>query len=324
MKRRPLVIAAVMSGALAPASFAQKAQRPARVGYLAPSPNAPMEAIFRQELRRLGYVEGENVVIEHRSANGDFSRLPALANELVDLNVDVIVAQVTQASVAAKRATTKIPIVMIGVSDPVASGLVESLGRPGGNVTGTAAAVSGVVGKQLELLRVLIPRIARIAMLWNPANVTFQQQQLKEAKDAAASLSLQFYLAEARSEDELEPAFRAIAEEKPPALLVLADPIYVTHARRIAELALKHRLPTVSGNRRIAEQGVLMTYGPSFHDAYLRAAGYVDRILKGARPADLPVERMSKFELIVNAATARALGVTLPRELVLRADKVID
>ena len=324
MKRRPLVIAAVMSGALAPASFAQKAQRPARVGYLAPSPNAPMEAIFRQELRRLGYVEGENVVIEHRSANGDFSRLPALANELVDLNVDVIVAQVTQASVAAKRATTKIPIVMIGVSDPVASGLVESLGRPGGNVTGTAAAVSGVVGKQLELLRVLIPRIARIAMLWNPANVTFQQQQLKEAKDAAASLSLQFYLAEARSEDELEPAFRAIAEEKPPALLVLADPIYVTHARRIAELALKHRLPTVSGNRRIAEQGVLMTYGPSFHDAYLRAAGYVDRILKGARPADLPVERMSKFELILNAATARALGVTLPRELVLRADKVID
>lgn len=323
MKRRALIASAILAGVTAPAGLAQKPQRPARIGYLAPS-LSPHEPIFRAELRRLGRIEGENLIIEHRIANGDFSRLPALAKELVELNVDVIAAQVTQASIAAKNATTKIPIVMIAVSDPVASGLVASLGRPGGNVTGTSAGVAGVAGKQLELLSELIPGITRVAVLWNPTNTTFQQQQLKEAKDAAASMRLQLQLAEARSESELEPAFRAIAEGKPPALLVLADPVYTLHARRIADLALKHRLPTVSGNRAIAEGGVLMAYGPSFDDAYLRAAVYVDRILKGARPADLPVERSSRFELILNAATARALGQTLPRELVLRADKVID
>ena len=323
MKRREMILLAVLAGVAPCAGLAQEAQRPARIGYLAAS-QSPQEAIFRAELRRLGRVEGENLVIERRYANGDFSRLPALAKELVDLNVDLVVAQVTQASVAAKNATTKIPIVMIAVSDPVAAGIITSLGRPGGNVTGTSAGVGGVAGKQLELLRELMPGIARVAVLWNPANSTFQQQQLKEAKDAAAPMQLQLQLVEARSESEIEPAFRAIADGKLPALLVLADPVYVTHARRIADLALKYRLPSVSGSNILAEQGILMTYGPSFHDAYLRAAVYVDRILKGARPADLPVERSSRYELILNAGTARVLGLNLPRELVLRADRVID
>jgi putative tryptophan/tyrosine transport system substrate-binding protein len=325
MQRRPFVVSSIISWLLPTpiAAIAQKARAIARVGYLAPSRN-PHEEALRQELRRLGYVENENLLVVHRSADGDFTRLPTLAKELVDLNVDIIVAQVTQAAIAAKSATTKIPIVMIGVSDPVASGLVASLGHPGGNVTGTSAVAAGVAGKQLELLRDLIPGIARVAVLWNPANAVFQQQQLKETKEAAAALRIELQFAEARSADELKQAFRAIAERSPPALLVLGDPVFVTHARQIADLALKYRLPSVSGARSLAEGGVLMTYGPSYHDAFQRAAVYVDRILKGARPADLPVERSARFELTVNAATARSLGISVPRDLVLRADQVID
>jgi putative ABC transport system substrate-binding protein len=320
VKRRALVL--VASVLLPAAAVGQPARAVARVGYLAPSPN-PNESLFRSELRRLGYGD-ERLVIVHRSAQGDFGRLPALAHELVALNVDVIVAQVTQAAVAANRATSTIPIVMIAVSDPVASGLVASLGRPGGNVTGTSAVAAGVAGKQLEVLRELIPGIARVAALWNPANAVFQGQQLKEARDAAAELKIELQLFEARAADEFEQAFDAIATARLPALLVLGDPVFVTHARKLAELALKHRLPSVSGAGSLAEDGLLMTYGPNYRDAFVRAASYVDRILKGARPADLPVERSARFELMINAATARALGVTLPQSIRLRADQVID
>lgn len=325
MQRRPLVVSAVLAGLLPTpiTAIAQKVRATARIGYLAPSRN-PHEEDFRKELLRLGYRENENLVIIHRSAGGDFNRLPALAKELVDLNVDVIVAQVTQAAIAAKDATAKIPIVMIGVSDPVASGLVASLGRPGGNVTGTSAVAAGVAGKQLELLRDLIPGIPRVAVLWNPANAVFQQQQLNEAREAAFALRIELQIFEAASANELDRAFRAMAEHSPPALLVLGDPVFVTHARQIADLALKYRLPSVSGARSLAEGGVLMTYGPSYRDAFQRAAVYADRILKGARPAELPVERSSRFELIVNAVTARSLGISMPRELLLRADQVID
>lgn len=320
MKRRTLVLAA---GALLPATaVGQPARTVARIGYLAPSLN-PYESLFRGELRRLGYGD-DRLVIVHRAAQGDFARLPALADELVALNVDVIVAQVTQAAIAAKQATSTIPIVMIAVSDPVASGLVASLGRPGGNVTGTSAVAAGVAGKQLELLRELIPGIARVAALWNPANAVFQDQQLKEMQDAAAALKIELQLFEARSADEFERAFAAMAAARPPALLVLGDPVFVTHARKLAELALKHRLPSVSGAGSLAEGGLLVTYGPNYRDAFVRAASYVDRILKGARPADLPVERSARFELVINAATARALGVTLPQSLRVRADEVID
>lgn len=302
---------------------AQRPTRMARIGYLSPGAN-PMQQLFRDELRRLGYVEGQNVIVESRSADGDFERLPALAAELVALPVDVIVAQVTQAALAAKSATATIPIVMVGVSDPVASGLVASLARPGGNVTGTSAVVAGVVGKQLELVRELVPRITRVAALWNPANRVFQQQQLAETQAAAAELKLALRLLEARNAREIERAFAQLAREPASALLVLGDPVFVVHARQIGELALARRLPAVSGTRNMADGGALLTYGPRFDDAARGAAVYVDRILKGAKPAELPVERSTRFELVVNARTARALGIALPQSLLLRADHVIE
>ena len=323
MKRRSLVVSALAAG-LSSTSLATLAQKapPPRIGYLAPSRN-PYEDVFWQELRRLGYIDRKTIAVEYRSADGDFTRLPALAKQLVNLNVNVIVAQVTQAAIAASGATKTIPIVMIGVSDPVASGLVASLGRPGGNVTGTSAVAAGVVGKQLELLRDLLPGIARVAVLWNPANAAFQDQQLKEAKQAAAELRIQLKLFEARSPADLDRVFAAIAQDRPAALLVLGDPIFVTAAKQIADLALEHRLPAVSASRVLAEAGVLMTYSPDYGEAYRRAAGYVDRIIKGDRPANLAVERSTRFELVVNTTTATKLGLTLPQSLLVRADHVV-
>ena len=309
-------------GGLPCAVQAQQAARLPLVAYLSPSPN-PLQALFLQEMRRLGHAEGRTYTLEHRSADGEFARLPALAAELVRLKPDVIVAQVTQAAIAAKTATASIPIVMIGVSDPVASGLVASLARPGGNVTGTSAVAAGVVGKQLELLRELVPDATRIAVLWNPANRVFQEQQLNEARAAARELKLQLRFAEAGSADEIEQALAGAAREAASALLVMGEPVFVTHAARIGALALSHRLPSASGSRLNAEGGALISYGPNYDDAYGGAAAYVDRILKGAKPADLPVERSARFELIVNARTARALGIALPQSLLLRADRVI-
>jgi putative ABC transport system substrate-binding protein len=258
MKRRPLIVCAFAAGlsSTSLATLTQKATRRLRIGYLAPSWHPYYEDVFRQELRRLGYIDGKTIAVEYRSADGDFTRLPALVKQLVDLNVDVIVAQVTQAAIAVSKATKTIPIVMIGVSDPVASGLVATLGRPGGNVTGTSAVAAGVVGKQLELLRDLLPGLAQVAVLWNPSNATFQQQQLKEMKEAAAELRMQLQLFEARSAAELGRIFTTIARARPAALLVLGDPIFVTDAKRIADLALQHRLPAVSGSRVLAEAGL--------------------------------------------------------------------
>ena len=325
MKRRPLVVSALAAGlsSTSIATLSQKTTKRTRIGYLAPSWHPYYEDVFRQELRRLGYIDGKTIAVEYRSAEGVFTLLPALAKQLVDLNVDVIVAQVTQAAIAASTATKTIPIVMIGVSDPVASGLVASLGRPGGNVTGTSAVAAGVVGKQLELLRDLLPGLAQVAVLWNPANSVFQQQQLKEAKEAAAELRMQLQLFESRSPAELDHAFATIAQDRPAALLVLGDPLFVTLAKRIADLAIKRRLPAVSGSRVLAEAGLLMTYAPDYEEAYRRAASYVDRIIKGDRPADLAVERSTRFELVVNTTTAAKLGLTLPQSLLLRADHVV-
>jgi putative ABC transport system substrate-binding protein len=324
MSRLLGLLCIIAGSALAPAGAG--AQQPATlavVAYLSPSPN-PLQDLFRQEMRRLGHVEGKTYAVEYRTADGDFRRLPALAAELVQLNPAVIVAQVTQAAIAAKNATASIPIVMIGVSDPVASGLVASLARPGGNVTGTSAVAAGVVGKQLELVREAIPVASHVAVLWNPANRVFQQQQLNEATAAARELKLGLNLYEASNAEEIDRAISQAARESASALLVLGEPVFVTLAARIAELAVRHRLPSVSGSRINAEGGALLSYGPNYDDAYRGAARYVDRILRGARPADLPVERSARFELIVNARTARALGIALPPSLVLRADRVID
>ena len=308
-----------------PSAQAQQPGRVPRIGFLlpySPGPDARVEA-FRQGLLELGYVEGQNVAIEYRWADGRFEQLPALAEDLVRLKVDVIVAAVTQASLAAKRATGAIPIVMIAVSDPVGSGLVASLARPGANITGTSSMTADVVGKQLELLKETVPKISRVAALWNPANPIFQAIQRKETEAAARTLGVQLRILEARGPDEIESAFATMARERTRALLVLGDPVFRSHRKRIADLAANGRLPAVSGTTEFVDAGGLMAYGPSFTDMNRRAAYYVDRILKGTKPADLPVEQPTKFELIINLKTAKQIALTIPPNVLARADKVI-
>jgi putative ABC transport system substrate-binding protein len=319
-----LLVASVVVGVLVEASLdAQQPARTARIGFLAPVSLPAREEVFRQELRRLGYAEGQNIAVEYRSADGRLERLPGLAADLAGLKVDIIVAVVTQAALAAKKATGTIPIVMIGVADPVGSGLVTSLARPGGNITGTSSVAADVVGKPLELLREVFPKLSRVTALWNSANPVFQKRVLEEARAAAATLRMHLQLVETRTPDELDRALAAIGRQRPDALFVLPDPMLTAHFAQIADFAVKHRLPAVSGSRQNAEAGALMTYGPDYAEGYRRAAAYVDRILKGDRPADLPVEQGTKFELVINARTARALGVTIPQALVLRADHLV-
>lgn len=320
-------LAAVALASMLPArvSRGQPSVRTHRIGFLTPVSFPAREAVFRDELARLGYVDGRNVAIAYRSADGRFDRLPGLAAELVALEVDVIVAVVTEATRAARRATGTIPIVMVGTNDPVGIGLVATLGRPGGNVTGTSTRAAEVVGKQMGLLQEMLPKADRLTALWNPANnPNFQRRQLEEAHGAARRLGMQLRTVEARNGDEVERAFATLARERPDAVIVLADPVLATHAARVAELAIRHRLPTVGGSRDAGAAGLLLCYGPDYGDAYRLAPGYVDRILKGARPAELPVEQTEKFELVVNQRTARALGVTVPQALLLRADAVLE
>jgi len=303
---------------------AQQPKKIPRLGFLSPTSDDSRVEAFRQGLRELGYVEGQNIAIEYRWADGKFDRLPDLALELVRLKVDVVVAVVTQASLAAKMATGTIPVVMIGVSDPVGSGLVVSLARPGANITGTSSMTAEIIGKQLELIKETLPKISRVAALWNPANPIFQAIQRRETEVAARALGMQLQFVEARAPDEIDRAFARVAKERMRALLVLNDPVFTAQRKQIADLSAKHRFPTVSGTREYTEVGGLMAYGPSFPDMYRRAAYYVDRILKGTKPADLPVEQPMKFELIINLKTAKALGLTIPESFLLRADEVIE
>ena len=302
---------------------AQQPKKIPRLGFLSPTSDDSRVEAFRQGLRELGYVEGQNIAIEYRWADGKFDRLPDLALELVRLKVDVVVAVVTQASLAAKMATGTIPVVMIGVSDPVGSGLVVSLARPGANITGTSSMTAEIIGKQLELIKETLPKISRVAALWNPANPIFQAIQRRETEVAARALGMQLQFVEARAPDEIDRAFARVAKERMRALLVLNDPVFTAQRKQIADLSAKHRFPTVSGTREYTEVGGLMAYGPSFPDMYRRAAYYVDRILKGTKPADLPVEQPMKFELIINLKTAKQIGLTIPPNVLARADKVI-
>jgi putative ABC transport system substrate-binding protein len=294
-----------------------------RIGLLTATAFPDREAVFREELKRLGLVENVNVRIEYRSADGDFARLPALAAELVALKVDVIAAVVTQASLAAKKATATIPIVMVGVGDPVGVGLVTNLAHPGGNVTGTSTQAIDVIGKQLQLLQELVPGARRVAALTNPDNRVFQQRVAGEARASATTLHIQLAFFEARTAGEVDRSFVAMSRERPEALLIMPDPMFASHAHRIADLALKHRIPA-SGGVQFAEAGLLAGYGPDFSEGYRRAAWYVSRIFNGVKPGDLPVEQSTKFELVVNARTAKALGVTIPPALAARADRVIE
>ena len=242
----------------------------------------------------------------------------------MELKVDVIVTEVTQASLAAKGATTTIPIVIQGVSDPIGTGLVVSLARPGANITGTSAMSAEVVGKSLQLLKEVVPNLSRVAVLWNPDNAIFQAQMLKETQIAAGALGVQPQAFAARDVDELERAFAAITTASLGALLVLADPIFILHRARIVNFAEKSRLPTMYGTREFTTAGGLMAYGPDYNDLFRRAAAYVDKILRGASPADLPVEQPTKFELLINLKTAKALGLTVSPSLIARADEVIE
>ncbi len=310
----------------APPAEAQQAKKIPRIGFLtsvSASSDADRIEAFRQGLRELGYVEGQNVTIEYRWADGKFEQLPDLAAELVRLKVDVIVAVVTQASLAAKKATGTIPIVMVGVSDPVGSGLVASLARPGTNITGTSSMTAEIIGKLLELLKETLPKISRVAALWNPANPVFQALQLRETEVAARALGVQLRILEARGPDEIDRAFAAMVKERTKALLILGDPVFTSHRKRIADLAAKYRVPAVSGTREYVEAGGLMAYGPSFPDMHRRAATYVDKILKGTKPADLPVEQPKKFEFIINLKAAKQIRLTIPPNVLARADTVI-
>jgi len=328
LPRRQFLLVSVAFLARSLAAEAQQAGRVYRIGYLGSTPTTPETAhlwqAFVEGLREHGYVEGQNIVIERRYSEGRAERTSALAAELVRLRVDVLVAVAASATLAAKEATTTIPIVSVAVQDPVALGSVQSLARPGGNITGpTLTGGLAIVGKQLELLKETVPGVSRVAVLWNPANPMLLQQ-LRDAEIAARSLNVQLQPVEARSPDELDRAFSAIIQGRPGALLVLADPMFFGQRTRLADFAVKNRLPALYGLRAHVEAGGLMAYGASIPALFRRAAGYVDKLLTGANPAELPMEQPSKFELTINMKTAKALGITIPPAILLRADRVIE
>jgi putative tryptophan/tyrosine transport system substrate-binding protein len=327
MRRRGFI--ALVSGAIACPMVvrAQQQAKVPRIGYLGVTSSSDRPRLldaFRQRLRELGWVEGQNIVIDYRFAEGRLDRLPHLAADMVRLKVDVIVSLGTQGVTAAKNATETIPIVMIAVRDPVGTGLIASLARPGGNVTG----VSGYAGlesvaKQLEFLKEMVPEASRVAILANPTNA-YHQLAIKEVNVAAKALGVQLQLLEARDASDFDSAFAAMARERVGALLVLSDVIFNSHGSRLADLAATRRLPTANAVRESVEAGGLMSYGPSFLDSYRRSAEFVDKILKGSKPADLPVEQPTKFELVINLQTAKRLGLTLTPTLLSRADEVIE
>ena len=307
---------------------AQSPEKVPRVGYLNPGFDSNpgrqrrLEA-FRQGLRELGHVEGQNIAIESRWAEGKLDRYPALAADLVRLKVAVIVAAGGGATKAAQQATGTIPIVMSVVQDPVGSGLVANLARPGGNVTGISLMTPDLVGKQLHLLKEVVPKVSPVALLWNPDNPG-SAAQLREAKAAARVLGVRLQTLEARDPQQIDSAFAAMTRERAGALLILLDTIFTNQQRQIADLAANRLLPSIFGVAEYAEAGGLMVYGANLLDLERRSATYVDRILKGARAADLPVEQPTKFELVINLRTAKAIGATIPPSLLLRADQIID
>ena len=327
MDRRRFLLTSLAGTLIAPlGTEAQQAGKVYRVSFLGNS-SAALEANlvgpFREGLRELGYVEGRNIVIEYRWAEGEYERFPALIAELAALNVDVIVTAGTPAALAVKRTTPSIPLVMAAVGDPIGVGLVASLARPGGNVTGLSAIAPELEGKRLELLREVVPKLSHIAVLWNPDNPFFAAS-LKETRAAAQELGIKAQLVGVRISEEFPAAFAAIVRERPGALLVLADRIFLHNRARIVDFEAKHRLPRVYPYRELVEAGGLMTFGPSYSGMHRRAAHYVDKILKGAKPADLPVEQPTKFDLVINLKTAKTLGLTIPASLLARADQVIE
>jgi putative ABC transport system substrate-binding protein len=319
-------VVAALALALSAVPFAVEAQQTGkvpRVGVLggqSPEMSPPILAL-RQGLSELGYVEGENIAIEWRWAQGKNERYPGLAAELVKLKVDIIVAATAAGAQAAQKVTRTIPIVMGFASDPAAAGLVANLARPGGNITGLAVPTPEMAGKRLQLLREVAPTVARIAVLSDP---TVQDTDLRETEAAARALGVQLQVWKVRSGGELDRAFTAIARERAVGIIILPGTTTFAYRAHIAQLAVKHRLPTSAWTRDLTEAGSLMSYGANQHDVARRAAYFVDKILKGAKPADLPVELPTKFELVINMKTAKALGLTIPPSVLGRADQVIE
>jgi putative ABC transport system substrate-binding protein len=329
MDRR--VFLGTLAGSLLAAPLSARAQQVGkvyRIGFLSPaSPSDPRAqrflATFRNGLGELGYVEGQTISIESRWAAGKYERLPGLAAELVRLKMEVIVTAAVPAIRAAKEATSTIPIIMAVVVDPVATGLVASLARPGGNITGLSLMTPELVGKQLEMLKEVVPKASRVAVLWNPANPG-NAPQLRAAEVAARTLGVRLQPLEARGPREIDSAFAAMSKEGASAVVVLVDVVFIDQRTRIADLAATRRLPSVYGLPEYVEAGGLMAYGPSYIANYRRAAVYVDKILKGAKPGDLPIEQPTKFEFVINLKAAKALGLTIPPSLLQRADEVIQ
>jgi putative ABC transport system substrate-binding protein len=330
MNRRESIIAFVALGTMAGsiASFAQQQGKVWRVGFLASRHVDFLDSDyyygpFRQGMRELGYVEGKNLVIEWRSAEGNNERLPGLATELVNLKVDVIVTAGTPATSAAQKATTTISIVMGSVADPVGNGFVKSLTQPAGNITGLSNMAGDVSPKQLEMLLDMVPKLSRVALLVNPTNAA-NLKSLEIVQAAGQKLGVKILRADARTPQEIDNAFSWIRQQNADALMMWTEPLFLQQKSQIAELTAKHRLPAMGGDRIYSEAGVLMSYGSNIADQYRRAATYVGKILKGAKPADLPVEQPTKFELVINSKTAKALGLTIPQSLLVSADKVIE
>jgi putative ABC transport system substrate-binding protein len=329
VKRRRFLLTSLAGALAAPlAAEAQPAAKVPRIGYLAGSLAATgnLHQHFLQGLRDLGYVEGRNVMIEYRDAEGKYDRLPALAAELVALKVDVIVVGSTPAALAAKQGAKTIPIVLAFVADPVGSGLVISLARPGGNVTGLSFLAPELVGKRLELLKQAVPGVSRVAALWHPGDYSerTERDMRTEADVAARALGVRLQVVEARGPEEFDRAFSDMTSARADAVTVQSTNIFLIERRRLVDVANKNRLPAMYVTREFVDAGGLMSYGPNVPDLFRRAATYVDKILKGAKPSNLPVEQPTKFELVINLKTAKALGLTIPPSLLLRADQVIE
>jgi putative ABC transport system substrate-binding protein len=316
-----IVIAAPLS------SFAQQQGKIWRVGFLAlrrvESLDIDFFGGFPQGMRKLGYIEGKNLVIEWRSADGKLERLAGLASELLELKVDVILAAGTAAAKAAQQVTNTVPIVFAATNDPVGSGIVVSLARPGGNATGLSTLTGDISAKHFEMLLSMVPKLSRVAVLVHPKNVT-HPAIFKDIQVAGEKVGVKALAVEASTAPEIDKIFSVIAQEKATAIIVLGDPVLIQQRRQIAELATKYRLPSVGHYREFVEAGGLIGYGTSHADNYRGAATYVDKIFKGAKPGDLPVEQPTKFELVINGRTAKALGLTIPQSLRISADKVIE
>lgn len=322
-RRRQFLFAA---GALFAAVLTGRAQRVHRIGFLGNSTAALETNLFgpfREGLRELGYVEGRNAVIESRWAEGQYERFPALVAELAAAKVAVIVTAGTPASLAVKKSAPSIPLVMVAVGDPVGTGLISTLARPGGNVTGVSSIAPELEGKRLELLREVLPRLSQVAVLSNPDNA-FHVSSIRQTRTAAELLRLNVQFVGVRASDEISGAFATIARAHPQALVVMADRVFLHERVRIADFAADNRLASVVTHQELVDSGALMSFGPNYPDMHRRAATYVDKILRGAKPGDLPVEQPMKFELVLNLRTAKKLALTIPQSVLLRADRVIE